>query len=95
MAKLAGTPTVDKAEWCEEQIHNTLLQIDAVDAAILWCVSNNKSKYTINTGQTNQSVENKTTAELYEMKENLLTYLDSIEACCGITPVAMQVRPPC
>lgn len=95
MGKLSGTITTDNCEFNDDEIHNTKVLINEINARILSCIQSGRDSYTLNTGQTNQAVKNISLKDLIDQKNTLIDYLANLELVCGVTSSSIQVVPEC
>lgn len=67
--------------WCE-QLEKAKTQLSALDAAIA-ALEGGAFSYTLDTGQSRQTVTKQQVGSLYSQQRSLMARIDTLEARCG------------
>ena len=80
-------------DFIKDEIDNSRILIYEIDKAIIFLTKNKYSRYTIDTGQTQMSVQYNDLAALYDRRKDLLDQIAAMENQSGERPSAFIVRP--
>ena len=94
MSILTSTTSISTgSDYLSDEIENTKVLIEELNKRIQWCILNGRQSYSLDTGQTKQSVSVLSLDGMINMRRELYNQLDELENSAGVTSASVVVRP--
>lgn len=94
MSKLISTTSIGtESDYLSDEIENTKVLIEELNKKIQWCIQNGRQSYSIDTGQTKQSISVLSFSAMITQRKILLAQLDELENAACVTSAGIVVRP--